>query len=555
MTACSMPYRWLKALPDRLAGKPRHWPIAAAALLGALAIVWATRWGPWAFSDSVEYIVSARNLLRGDGLGLIKASGAFQPLYLHPPGYPLLLAGAGMLGIDLVDAARWINVALFASLVLLAGLLVLQATDRPGLALGSSLLVLTLPTLVELYSGAMSEPAFYAAGLLGMWLLLRYLQQENWRQLFGAALAFGFATLTRYPGLAFAGAGALGILLFVRSRPARRRAVHAGLLTIVSVAPGLLWTMWIAAQPGGGTPRQWAVLGANVWQRLTPLRIELTEVLWDWIPYNSLLPPLPYHPKPRLLLAAGLLLAALLVWAVVRLARGRQLGWRRQPSAQLATLFVVYAGLTVLVLAGAFALSTPELDRSDIDRRMLSGVQLAGAILIFPLADLLLRAWPHRRWMSWAAGLIVVLGISWYLPLSFDTVSRLHRSGAGFTGAEWRNSPTIELVRSLPPDLPVITNESAAVLFLLDRPAYDLPELVRREKLRVYPRFGDGPDEEDRIFREYGAALVLFDSAWLHFYQIYEAQTDARLAALTEGLELRARTADGAMYSYPVVGD
>ena len=108
---------------NRLAGigsGPRSLAIGIGLLLitAIVALIYATRFGPWIFSDSVEYIVSARNFLMGRGIGLQLAAGEFQPIYLHPPFYPVALSALGVLGADLVTVARWLNIALFALSIL-----------------------------------------------------------------------------------------------------------------------------------------------------------------------------------------------------------------------------------------------------------------------------------------------------------------------------------------------------------------------------------------------------------------------------------------------------
>ena len=70
-------------------------------ILGSLVIIYSTSWGPWVFSDSTAYIVSAKNMISGHGLGLYGPSGAFHPLTLHPPFYSLLLGLFGLFGADL----------------------------------------------------------------------------------------------------------------------------------------------------------------------------------------------------------------------------------------------------------------------------------------------------------------------------------------------------------------------------------------------------------------------------------------------------------------------
>ncbi|OGT26304.1 MAG: hypothetical protein A2Z17_01700 [Gammaproteobacteria bacterium RBG_16_66_13] len=80
--------------------------ILAMAALGAGVVLYASDPIPWANSDSVEYAVSARNLIRGAGLGLIQASGRFSPVTHFPPLYPLVLATSAWFGADRPDLAQ-----------------------------------------------------------------------------------------------------------------------------------------------------------------------------------------------------------------------------------------------------------------------------------------------------------------------------------------------------------------------------------------------------------------------------------------------------------------
>lgn len=522
------------------------WLLAAACLL---LVLYATPYGPWVYSDSTEYIVSARNLLSGRGLGLIQASGDFQPISLHPPLYPLALALGGLLGDDLVDWARWLNAFLFGATILLAAGLVQHATHSPWLALGAGVVIAVDPQSIALHLGAMAEPLFLVTVLGTLSLLLLYLERKRSFLLLAAGLSCGLALLTRYPGVALAGAGAVGLLIFLETGW-RQRLRDAGIFLVLAAAPLGLWQIWLAflREPSAGW--RWNTGVGNLWQALAPFRIEFMTVVGEWIPYRPNLPTFPDWLKPRVMLAVGMILVTLAVAAAHRISRRDKTPFWRLRSLQLAGLAFAFAWLSVGVLAAVFVYSLPRLTPADINRRMLLPPQIGFTLSGFGLAHLAMRAWPRLRAIPLLMAMGILLVASWDLPQSWEYVTDLRRAGEGYTGLMWRNSPTLKAVQALPPELPLITNESAALLFLLDRPAYDLPELVRGEKLRNYTRFGDGQDAEDRIFREEGAALVLFDSAYSRFYRIYEAETDDRLEALVRGLAARAQYDDGTIYFY-----
>jgi hypothetical protein len=196
------------------------------------------------------------------------------------------------------------------------------------------------------------------------------------------------------------------------------------------------------------------------------------------------------------------------------------------------------------------------LDPSDIDQRILAPILVAGALILFGVADLLIRSAPARRWPAIMAGGLALVYAAWFLPQGWKVASSLNQAGAGYTSQSWRSSPTIAALQPLPTETPIITNESAAVMFWLDRPAYDFKLPAAEQPGSGLDRFGDGADELASIFREQGAALVLFSSISGQLAGRYgEEGAGTRLSALTEGLELFARLDDGQVFFYPIEGE
>jgi len=215
-------------------------------------------------------------------------------------------------------------------------------------------------------------------------------------------------------------------------------------------------------------------------------------------------------------------------------------------ALQTATILIY-----LLILSAVFLFGKPPLDAGDIDQRILTPVYLAMILLVFSAIPFALEAWPKRRWIIAIPLVAAAMAIAWYLPKSLQTSSDLREESRGFTSATWQNSETVRSAAALDQDIPLISNESTAIMFHLDRPAYDIPELLRGEPLSAFAQFGAGDFGEEQIFREHGAALVLFDSAFWQLHPMYGDQTQARLQQLIEGLDLYADLADGAIYFYP----
>lgn len=72
------------------------------------------------------------------------------------------------------------------------------------------------------------------------------------------------------------------------------------------------------------------------------------------------------------------------------------------------------------------------------------------------------------------------------------------------------------------------------------------------QSTEMNPRPGDDPSEAAaKIFREEGAALVLFDSIYGHLEPLYHDHAKAKIEAFTERLDIFFECADGAIYFYP----
>ena len=272
---------------------------------------------------------------------------------------------------------------------------------------------------------------------------------------------------------------------------------------------------------------------------------------WDWLPFANAVDAVPYRSQLGILVVIGVVLASLVIVVVRKLRSDPAVHLRRLPAWQLVCLMGAFTLTYLAVLSGVFLFGRPPLDAADIDQRILTPVYLAILLSLFALVPLLMKAWPQKRWAMAAPLIFSALAIAWFIPQSWREMQRLHATSEGLTAQSWMNSETIESARSLPEEISIITNESTAMMFHLDRPSYDVPELLRTEPQLEFVRFGDGEVGEERIFREDGAALILFDSVYWQLRSVYAVRADARLASMVEGLVLYADLGDGAIYFYP----
>jgi len=179
-------------------------------------------------------------------------------------------------------------------------------------------------------------------------------------------------------------------------------------------------------------------------------------------------------------------------------------------------------------------------------------VHVAFLWLVTALAGLSLSRVPNRRWIGQMALAAFGLATLWYGWRDVRIVRQNQASGLGYNSADWRESDTIRAVKALPASTLIVTNEETAILYLLGRPTYSMQEPFQVSNAPAVT-YGDGDlatDKGERVFRQDGAALVLFNSIQDQLAVYYGDQARARLAAMTQGLFRAFQGNDGAIYFY-----
>jgi hypothetical protein len=523
-------------------------------LWAAVMIAYATVWGPWAFSDGVGYLAGATNLMNGRGLGLFDPTGAFIPAISHPPLYPALLAFFGnMLGTTLA-AARWIDVAAFALLVVLAGVALHHLTGLRAISLGLALLLLLNPALVVAYTSAMAEPLFLLMGFAALFALAVWLADPHgrtWMLVVSTGLA-ALALLTRYAGLAFVATGVVVIGL-MSQQPLKERARQALLFSGLSFLPVIAFFLWAKAATGA---RDFRVITPpeGLKALLGRFGSQLTDVVWSWKPVSAttidLLRSFAAHRAPAIEALLALCVAALVLLLLLAL-RDRDNSadpLPRAKAARLATItFLVFDVCYLIVLLASFLSTTPT---PDIDRRTTLPLQvgvLCAALSFLACIDLESRG---SRTRSILVVVLIGLFALGYAVGTADIVQGLHRTGLGYTSPGWQRSETIAAVREIPSDVRLISNEPMPILLYTGRWPYPVAELEQKIPM-PFERFGLGATQTEQLFERGDAALILFDTAGAAFEGLYPGEGEDRLAAFVDGLVLTFRGADGAVFVAP----
>ena len=205
-----------------VAGAPARQRLQAlcAALGGVGALLVLARqavYGAGLTRDSVRYVEGARNLLDGNGL-----AAPFGSPEQGGPLFTLLLALAGSLGPDVIEAARYLNAAAFGVTIVAAAAWLRSRLRSPSLVVWAAAACALATWPANAAAHVWPEITFTAFVVCSLFALDRFLRGGGMRPLLLAAAAAAAACLTSYAGLALVGSGLLAVAL--RSNLIRRRA-------------------------------------------------------------------------------------------------------------------------------------------------------------------------------------------------------------------------------------------------------------------------------------------------------------------------------------------
>ena len=517
------------------------WVIAFSLPL-ALAVgsitYYATSWGPVAYSDSVSYLMSARNLLDGNGLGIIYGDGKFNPMTDHPPLYTFLLAFGGLFKFSLIDVARWIGIIGSGFTVLGIGFASYILTRRISFSFMITLFWASPPLIIiSLFSLAMSEVLLYPLLLSSLFLTLLFIEKgQKWQLVLGAILA-GLASVTHVVAIPFIITSVIGILFLSDAKLTKRvkNSIYYGFLSLSIVA---IWFGYI-----GFIDRSLAgrvlVFKGGWWQYLAPFRAALISFSWSKLPILNLLNINNYNTQKTILLILFLVMAALVFITVVKKIKhgeeiNRDFFFRWGVFFGLGVVFfLLYLTVIYLFVTPAQGIQIPQFPFND---RIFSYIYFGTAFSLFGFIYFIAGSHSVLRWCKVVPILCIIGLFVKFAPISVEDIRSLHADGRGYLSKDWVTSPVLKALNELPLETAIVTNEADAVLLLTKRRPYVILETQTGTPVTVFTRFGDGNTESDIVFREDRAALVLFPSIHNQFFTIYGDLGERRLYAFIDNL-------------------
>lgn len=531
---------------------PKHVVVFALllllSLLSGVIVFLATLNGPLGYSDSVAYIVSARNLIKGFGLGMFTPSGRFVITYLHPPLYPLVLSGIGMWGVDLVDTARWFNIVLSVLTVFTTGYIFIRHSRYPETAILAGVLTVFFPTILLMFMSAMSELLFLFLLSLSCLLLINYLQKQTPTHFVVAALVCGLLPITRYVGIAIIIPAVTCIFSFSAGfwQERSKRAIVFG--SVASI-PLIIWLAVLSVGSNrvlGGRSIQFD--GEYLMAGFQAYRETAVEILWAWIPFSQRSVFQFLHPARGIILLLVFLVIAAVTWIAGRRLTGKDRAIKSSPNVQLSLFFGVAVISYFVVFMATWLFTLPQ---TPINDRLLMPVYFTGVLGLLSCWGVLQKAFPPTnlslRLTPW---LLAILMIYWYYPQVVGVIEESHKNDT-VMAYRWRDSDVLHALKELPAGQIIISNKSETVVMWADRPAYDLMENLQPGFMKQNSSYGsDDTDAAQEAFRQ-GAVLVVSNDFKNQFESTYGHRGKERLATIFDGLIIAGQYSDGTIYMYP----
>jgi hypothetical protein len=538
---------------------------AVAIFLGALAVFWATHWGSGRAGDSHAYVASARNLIAGNWVTFEDYDIAAdpKPLEQFPPGYPLMLAAGGLLGLDPVPFSRWLNIATLALTVGLAGWLILVHTrSLVATSIGTLSLALS-PVFLFAHSNLLSDAVFTgccAVLLAGLVAAERCLERPGVRTalLCLAAVAAGWACTIRYAGIFLIFVGVASVLLWPGAPDARfrltpaRRLLGAGTFAFVAAllpAAVAIFNLWVLGRPTS-RPLAFHPPAAGKFG-------QLFQTIGEWlVPAISNRVPLDLVQGIGAA-ALGALTLAPLMWLLARRAfrperqtasDGVQAGEgaRVPPSAWAVTVFLFAAGYTpFIVIAHTF-----QDAGIPFNKRMFLPLWFAGWVFAVGTLGRWAAIRGNRGWKRLMPLAILGVGalvLSGSAVRSFTQARVRHEIGWGHEGPQWARDKILETIRLnhwSVAGLPLASNGPDLIGLTTDRRSAHVPKWFSR------PRGRPNGKMPARI-RQFGRWAMAEDARIIYFYGLddrYDFLSDESRLAEVLHLKVLVEKREGRIY-------
>jgi 4-amino-4-deoxy-L-arabinose transferase-like glycosyltransferase len=477
--------------------------------------------------DSITYITVAKRIASGHGVTL--ASG--EPLTHYPPLYPLALAFTGFLSTEFLYGAKLFHALLYCANICAVFLLIYRDTRTWFPSILGMLLTMSSAVMMYIHTMAWSEPLFVLLVLLCFLCLSEYLTTSKRVFFFVAAFFISLALLVRYAGVAFVIAGILALFILPRNRTSLyRKSSDMLLFCVIAISPLSVWVIKNKMFSGTFANRtfEYHLIPAEHLHKMIN-----TFSAWFNLPDN-----MTEYSKSVFLCGIGLA-----AFIILLLLLKKQPGYSKRENIRMpytpliSGLFMVAYILFLLVSISFFDVHTP------LDHRILAPVftliVVGGFTSIYKLA----RVYKFSVKINWILSVLVLISIALQLKTSIPLAFEWSEEGRGYASSKWKNSKTLSLARSLPPEITVFSNKPEALVLLADREAKMIPNITNPQNRKRNPNFYS--EIESMLFEmiQENAVLVYFNIGERRYYLPKSKDIESNLP-----LDIIYKGYDGAIY-------
>ena len=484
----------VKRIVDIYLRTKRVWVVAVViffALVAMQRFLWATEtFGIGIRTDSVAYLWSSDNLVKGIGIGRLDGAGNFRPYTHWPPLYPILLALPRLMGFDGMESARIIGAVCITLLIIVTGLGVSRLTNHsPFYTAGALIILINAPNLWDTSLFAMSEPLYMVLSLSALLLFDRYLNNLRYYLLIFASILVGFAIVTRYVGFSLLGAILL-VIMIRKDKPWRRRIRDVVIATVLSLIPFAAWAVHNTLVAGTSTNRtlalipfatgelQKAVSALNEWVNVVtrmspvdwtkPMLLFTVAFLMAIIYYKFV----PTQGKPGRSWLWSLLLVYALSYTFITIT-ARLLFDQYIPLFEPRIQFPLFTGFFLLLIFGLYQLQEHVQTTGWLFPAILTGLYVLGA-------------WSYARgYTQFSAGGILAVG---------------HNNGLGMVRID--EDPLLPVLDQFPlQEYRLFTDNIEKLYFISSLYSYQLLSTQNAQVDRIFSEMND-----------WGVILVIFDN-------------------------------------------
>ncbi len=488
----------------------------------ALILMGTSRYGAGVSPDAVNYISVAKSLLSGNGYLLY--GGA--PLVLAPPLFPTILALLGLIGIEPLIGARFLNAIIFGSIILISGRLFrIYVRSNMLVMLGAVAVLLSVP-LLQVSIMAWTEPLFILLVVLFFFCLQRLLSEARVFPFFLISVLAALSCLQRYAGIALVMTGFVIIIFSVPKNIFLHKLKCGIIFCAVSCTPIFIWFIRnyiFTSTLTGYRPLSSYTLRQNIFSML--------DVLTNWF--------VP-HEIPFLIRVAGM---GLIVSALAILILFSRYSLKRHDEERVERPWA--EGVFVLVYLIFLIFSQTRFTLQLVDYRYLAPVYIFIILFMLVGAEDISCWWNARVKNKKPVDRIIIFAFCFWLIYPFvGVVSRVSdyiKNGAGgYNTVAWRESPLVEWLKTHPLDGTIYSNAADAVYFFTNRKAQWSP-------FRSGSWTAESKREDLLRFKE---TLTLDKKAYLVWFDIGERGMLYDIRDLRSAIELKRVTVftDGAVY-------